>query len=216
MASGAKPFFLSRGYGGRLAGPLRVDPATHNAADVGDEPLLLARIAPTVVARDRVAGAEIARSGGASVIVMDDGLQNPSLAKDFAIAVIDGRRGIGNGFVFPAGPLRAPLAAQFQRTDALLAVGEISGASGVMQAARTRGVPVFTARLVPERTAVSQLSGRKALAFAGIGDPDKFFATLADAGIDAPVREAFPIITATPAPTRRACSRAPRASASCS
>jgi len=122
-AARERPFFLSRGYGGRLAGPLRVNPAIHHAADVGDEPLLLTRLAPTIVARDRVAGAKFAQFAGASVIVMDDGLQNPSLAKDLAIVLVDGRRGIGNGRIIPAGPLRAPLGWQLDRAQALVVVG---------------------------------------------------------------------------------------------
>src|SRR6185437_3749511 len=100
--TGARPFFLSRGYGGSVSGPRLVDAATDLAREVGDEPLLLARVAPTVVASDRVAGAELALLHGATVIVMDDGLQNPSLKKDFTLAVIDARRGLGNTCVFPA------------------------------------------------------------------------------------------------------------------
>ncbi len=128
---GGRPFCLSRGYGGSEAGPKLVDGRSDSAAQVGDEALLLARAAPTVVARDRVGGAELARAQGASVIILDDGLQNPSLAKDFTLAVIDARRGIGNACVFPAGPLRAPLDAQLARTDALLVVGEGNAADDV-------------------------------------------------------------------------------------
>ena len=190
-AAGLQPALLSRGYGGRLAGPLRVDPHRHHASEVGDEALLLARAAPTIVARDRVAGAQAAQAAGANVIVMDDGLQNPSLIKSFTIAVVDGRRGIGNGRVFPAGPLRAPLAAQLAKTDVLLMVGENSGAADLLAAAAARGLPVFHGRLQPDRAAVAALAGRKVLAFAGIGDPQKFFATAATAGLSAPVCKTF-------------------------
>jgi tetraacyldisaccharide 4'-kinase len=192
MAHGERPFFLSRGYGGRQRGPLRVDSRAHRASDVGDEPLLLEKIAPTIVARDRVAGAALARVGGASVIVMDDGLQNPSLAKEFTIAVIDAERGIGNARVFPAGPLRAPLDAQLEKTDAVLVVGDAKGAVAPIEAARARHLPVFTGRLVPDARAVAELLGRRVLAFAGIGHPEKFFATLSAAGIDVVGRAAFP------------------------
>ena len=187
IATGEKPMFLTRGYGGRLAGPVIVEP-THTAAQVGDEPLLLARVAPTVVAQDRVAGARLARAQGASVIVMDDGFQNPSLIKDLAILVVDAR-GVGNGRVIPAGPLRAPLGPQLTRASALLIVG--SGASAIEQAARERGMAVFHGALAPDAAAVASLRGRKFLAFAGIGDAEKFFATLKRAGIDAPVRRGF-------------------------
>ncbi len=187
-----RPFCLTRGYGGSTPGPKRVDPHKDGAALVGDEALLLAHIAPTVVARDRVAGAEIAKATGASVIVMDDGLQNPSLAKDFALAVVDGRRGIGNGKVFPAGPLRAPLAAQLTRTDALLVVGDGDGARDATATATARGLPVWQGRLVPDAHAIGELKARKVLAFAGIGDPDKFFATAESSGIAIAQQRAFP------------------------
>jgi len=190
--AGERAFCLSRGYGGNLAGPRLVDARTDTAEQVGDEALLLARAAPTIVARDRVAGAQLARAKGASVIVMDDGLQNGAIAKDFTLAVVDGRRGIGNGRVFPAGPLRAPLAAQLARTDALLVVGDASGAADVSALARPRGLPVLHGKLVPDPAAVTALKPRKVLAFAGIGDPEKFFATVAAAGIAIAAKRSFP------------------------
>ena len=191
-AAGERPVFLSRGYGGALAGPLTVDPARHRAADVGDESLLLARAAPAVVARARVAGAAVAVTAGGSVIVMDDGFQNPSLVKDVSLLVVDARRGIGNGRVIPAGPLRAPLAAQLTRADALVVVGTGAGATDVVAAARVRQMPVFSATLRPDAAVIAALHGTRVLAFAGIGDPEKFFATLADAGVAVAATRAFP------------------------
>jgi tetraacyldisaccharide 4'-kinase len=182
QAAGECPVFLSRGYGGALAGPVRVDPTHHRATDVGDEPLLLARVAPVVVARNRVRGARVALAAGASVIVMDDGFQNPSLAKDFSILVIDGRRGIGNGRIVPAGPLRAPLPVQLERAHALIAVGPPL-APEIVAEAKARALPMFQARLEPDRSFVAALGGGRALAFAGIGDPEKFFATLRESGV---------------------------------
>jgi tetraacyldisaccharide 4'-kinase len=126
------------------------------------------------------------------VIVLDDGLQNPSLAKDFTLAVIDARRGIGNAFVFPAGPLRAPLDAQLAQTDALLVVGEGKATESITARFREQSRPVLHARLVPDQAAVAALSGQKVLAFAGIGDPDKFFASADAAGIVVSRRRAFP------------------------
>jgi tetraacyldisaccharide 4'-kinase len=192
LSAPERPFFLSRGYGGRLAGPVRVNPAVHHAADVGDEPLLLARLAPTIVARDRHAGATLARSAGASVIVMDDGFQNPTLSKDLSIVVVDGRRGIGNGRVVPAGPLRAPLGFQLDRAQALLVVGPPEGAAAVVDGAGRRGIAIFHARLEPDRDVVAAIGRRKVLAFAGIGDPEKFFATLTEAGVGVAACTGFP------------------------
>jgi tetraacyldisaccharide 4'-kinase len=189
--SGERPFFLTRGYGGTNAGPLQVDPRIHRAVDVGDEPLLLARHAPVIVARDRVAGAAFAQGSGASVIVMDDGLQNPSLEKTFAIAVVDGRRGVGNCAVFPAGPLRAPLSTQLKAAHAILVVGAGPGVAQIAGLIRN-GQPLFHARLAPATDAIAEIGGRRVLAFAGIGDPRKFFATLTAAGIATEGEESFP------------------------
>jgi tetraacyldisaccharide 4'-kinase len=191
-AAGERPAFLSRGYGGTLAGPRQVDPGRHRAGEVGDEPLLLARIAPTVVGRDRVAGAGLGVAAGASVIVMDDGFQNPSLVKDAAVLVVDGRRGIGNGRVIPAGPLRAPLAGQLARAHALVVVGAFPRVTGVLVEARARDIPVLEARLQPDAGVIAALGSARVLAFAGIGDPQKFFATLADAGIAVAATRSFP------------------------
>ena len=189
QGAGERAVFLSRGYGGRERGPHLVDAQTDKSVDVGDEPLLLARAAPTVIARNRPAGAALAKTQGASVIVMDDGLQNESLAKDFTIAVIDARRGLGNGRVCPAGPLRAPLDAQLARTDALLVVGD-GDKDAVPDVAKH--LPVFRARLVPDPAEVASLKARKVLAFAGIGDPEKFFAGARAAGIAVAEQAAFP------------------------
>jgi len=193
LAAHKRPFFLTRGYGGRLAGPVRVDPAIHRAADVGDEPLVLADLAPTIVARDRLAGARAARRGGANVIVMDDGFQNPALAKDLAILVIDGRRGIGNGRIFPAGPLRAPLEVQLARAQAVIVVGTANaGADTLLQAVRHHGVAIFHGRLEPDRATLDALGQRPVLAFAGIADPEKFYLTLSEAGVAVAQRASFP------------------------
>lgn len=187
--AGETPYFLTRGYGGTVTRPRLVNAETDAASVVGDEALLLARIAPTVVARNRVVGAAFAKAKGASVVVMDDGLQNASLAKALAIAVIDGRRGIGNACVFPAGPLRAPLATQLKRCDALLVIGDdVKARDVVVQAG---ALPVFHGRLVPDAAAVAALRASKVLAFAGIGDPDKFFATVEQSGIEIGARRAF-------------------------
>ena len=182
-AAGEDVFLLSRGYGGHLAGPVIVDPRTHGARDVGDEPLLLARFARTVVARDRAAGAALARDSGASIIVMDDGFQNPSLVKHVSVLMFDARRGIGNGRLFPAGPLRAPIDRQLDRTQAMIVIGDFAGTQSVLAAGKARGIPVFFGRLEPDARAVAALAHKPVLAFAGIGDPLKFVATLREAGI---------------------------------
>ncbi|MGU3359499.1 tetraacyldisaccharide 4'-kinase [Methylobacterium sp. M6A4_1b] len=186
-ALGANPAFLTRGYGGRLAGPLRVDPARLSAAKTGDEPRLLARVAPTILARDRPAGAALCVREGADVIVMDDGLQNPSLAKSLSLAVVDAGAGLGNGRPFPAGPLRVPLARQWRHVHGLVLIGTGDRGEAVAEAARARGLPVHRARLVPG----ADLTGRRVLAFAGIGRPEKFFASLEEAGAEIVGRRSF-------------------------
>jgi tetraacyldisaccharide 4'-kinase len=188
---GETPVVLSRGYGGRLRGPVKVDPSKHQAADVGDEPLMMARQVTVVISGDRVAGAALARSTGASVIVMDDGFQNPAIAKDASLIVIDSNRGLGNGRVLPAGPLRAPLDLQIARTDALVIIGDGVAATGVAALVAGKGCPVLTARLVPDEASVAALRGKRVLAFAGIGDPGRFFRTLRHAGVDVAVEKAF-------------------------
>ncbi len=179
---GEKPFVLMRGYGGRLTGPVEVDPDRHRAADVGDEPLLMACHARTVIARDRVAGARLARGLGASIVVMDDGLQNPSLVKQLKLAVVDGSSGAGNGLCFPAGPLRAPLAEQIGEADAVIVIGAGDAGGRVAAVARAAKKPVLTATLKPADTAVARLRGQKVVALSGIGRPEKFAATLREAG----------------------------------
>ncbi len=188
-AGGYKPIFLTRGYGGKIKGPCLVDPKRHTAIDVGDEAPLLARVAPTIVARDRIAGAEMAQAYG-NVIVMDDGLQNPSLKKDFSIAVIDSGQGIGNGRVIPAGPLRAPLAQQLKHVDVCLLIGE--GQSGGAGFRNLIDKPVYRGRLVPNSADVDRLKGTRVLAFAGIGRPAKFFDTLHAAGAIVDTAQSFP------------------------
>lgn len=185
---GARVSALTRGYGGRLAGPVQVDPARHGAADVGDEALLLAERAPTFVAHDRPAGAEAAVAAGAEIIVMDDGFQNPSLHKDLCLIAVDGATGLGNGRVHPAGPLREAPERAWQRADAIVVTGP-SSAQVLRQL--PPGLPRVEARMLPDLDA-QMLSGRAVVAFAGIGRPDKFFDTVRDLGADLRAVQAFP------------------------
>ncbi len=181
---GETPVVLSRGYGGRLQGPVMVDRERHTATDIGDEPLMMVRDVPVAVARDRPEGVALAKSQGATVILMDDGFQNPRIMKDASLIVIDSARGLGNGKVFPAGPLRAPLNVQLARTDALVLIGDGHAAADVAAEIAARGKPVLRARLKPDAASVAQLFGKQVLAFAGIGDPERFFRTLRASGIE--------------------------------
>lgn len=183
QARGVAVHALTRGHGGAERGPLAVDPARHTAADVGDEALLLAAQAPTWVARDRAAGALAAVAAGARAIVMDDGFQNPGLAKDLSLLVVDGTAGFGNGRLIPAGPLREPVARGLARADAAVVMGE--DRMGV-----TAGVAPLLVLHARIETGESGLAGRRVLAFAGIGRPQKFFATLR--GLGAEIVETHP------------------------
>jgi tetraacyldisaccharide 4'-kinase len=184
--SGAVPHAVTRGYGGRLAGPVRVDPARHDAIAVGDEALLLARRLPCWVARDRAAGIRAAIDGGAGAIVLDDGFQNPSVAKDLALVVVDAEFGFGNARVIPAGPLRERIAPGLARADAIVVIGDGAGPEGL----RRSGRPVLRAALRP--VAGERFAGRRLVAFAGIGRPEKFFATLRQLGATVAAAHGFP------------------------
>lgn len=180
---GHHPVFLSRGYGGSKRGPLLVDARAMTAAEVGDEPLLLARHGSVIVARSRRAGARLAEQMNFDAIVMDDGHQNFALAKDLSLVVIDGEEGFGNGRLLPAGPLREPVAQGLGRADAVVVVGgsvpDLGGFGGV----------VLQSRLVAD---CEPWRGKRVVAFAGIGRPEKFFAAARACGVDLAACIAFP------------------------
>jgi tetraacyldisaccharide 4'-kinase len=186
---GLKAGFLSRGYGGSLDVTTVVDPAHHRAAAVGDEPLLLARQALTVIARRRAEGARRLVQEGVDLIIMDDGFQSASLVIDYALVVIDSMRGIGNGHIVPGGPVRAPLKRQLRHASALLKVGHGSAADRIVRMAARAGKPFFSASL----STVGQLDlkGRDVLAYAGIADPGKFFRTVEGLGAHIAVQRPF-------------------------
>lgn len=186
---GLTPGFLSRGYGGSLDVTTLVDPAHHRASDVGDEPLLLAACGPTVISRRRVEGARRLMAEGVDLIVMDDGFQSARLAMDVALVVVDSHRGIGNGLMIPAGPVRAPIGLQLRHATALLSVGDGAAADRLVRQAARMGKAVHVATLAPRP--MPALAGRPVLAFAGIADPAKFFRTVESLGAQIVVRRAF-------------------------
>lgn len=189
--NGMKPVFLTRGYGGGLSNIL-VDPDKHKAEQTGDEALLLARVAPTIVDANRARGAKKAEMLGADVIVMDDGFQNHQLCKTLSLAVFDGRFGFGNGKVFPAGPLREPLEDGLNRANAFVVVGK--DLSGVKKWVDDRYVtlPFIGMHIEQDVSKIAQLSGKRIFAFAGIGYPEKFFDMLKEYGCDVVETRSFP------------------------
>lgn len=186
LARGCGVHVLLRGYGGRVRGPHRVRPGD-TSAQVGDEPLLIAAVAPTWIGADRAASARAAVAEGAELLLMDDGLQNPGLEKGLSLLIVDGATGFGNGRVLPAGPLREPVAAGAARCGAAVLIGPDT--ANVTN--RLRGLPILHARLVQDRV-VEALRGRRILPFAGIAHPAKFFAPLRDAGAILVATERFP------------------------
>lgn len=189
-ARGLKPGVLSRGYGGSMDRTTVVDPHHHRARDVGDEPLLIAREALTVVSRKRLEGARMLIAEGADLIILDDGFQSAAVKFDYALMVIDSIRGIGNGFLVPAGPVRAPTTLQLAHATALLKLGDGNGADPFIRLAARSGKPVYEGSVEPVGDA-GAIAGRRVLAFAGIADPEKFYRTLQGLGAEIVIKRSF-------------------------
>lgn len=184
------PGFLSRGYGGSIHEPHVVDRRHDSARQVGDEPLLLSDHAVTATTPNRVAGAKLLMGRGCDFVIMDDGFQSAQIHMDYALVVVDGRYGIGNGQVLPAGPLRAPLIDQVRFATGIVRMGEDKAGEAVVRQAARAGRPIFEAWL--RARAADKFAGRRFLAFAGIGHPEKFFDTVANAGGEIAMSRPFP------------------------
>ncbi len=183
------PGILSRGYGGAVTETTLVKPGEHNAHDVGDEPLLHAAHAKTVVSSDRVNGARLLIAQGCDVIIMDDGFQNPSLAKDFSLVAVDAKRGVGNGFTMPAGPMRVPLREQILHADSALVIGSGEAGDTIIRKLARSGKPVFHARM--NVIGKTRWAKQEVIAFAGIADPEKFYTSLSEVGVKVIERQSF-------------------------
>ena len=200
-AEGMRPFFLTRGYKGKEKGLFFPDTGAQKeggggeesmARKIGDEPSLLLRSAPVVVDTDRARGAETAQKNGADIIIMDDGFQNHGLSKSKSLLVFDGRVGIGNGKVFPAGPLREDFVLGLKRAKAAVVVGDDTSGITIKIKSEAPDMPIFRARLIPDESVAKSLKGKKVLAFSGIGYPSKFFDTLRGIGAEVFKQKAFP------------------------
>lgn len=188
-SQGYKVGILSRGHGGAITTPTVVQLDKHNAHDVGDEALLHALNSTTVVATNRVTGADLLLEQNCTLIIMDDGFQNPSLHKDFNLVAVDAKRGLGNGFAMPSGPMRVPFKHQLYHTDAMFMTGKGSAGDVAIRKAARAGKPIFYSAL--EVLEKQKYKGQKALAFAGIADPSKFFDTLEEIGVEVVTRQNF-------------------------
>ncbi len=184
-------YFLNHGYKARLKNVL-ADVEVHTAFDIGDEAMILANVAPTVVDNHRARGAQLAVKQGAKGIIMDDGFQNPSLIKTLSFVVVDGRKGFSNERVFPAGPLRESVLKGLKRADAVIIAGEDTWGVRFYLQRHKIDLPVLTGRFVPNHDMLNKLNGQRVFAFAGIGNPQKFFDSLSVAGVDVVGTQSFP------------------------